>query len=267
MERGLIQKSISILVIALLVSLFLGCGAADLRDLLERMVGSANGDKIAFSRGVDDEEEIYVMNIGGSGQTRLTNSPYSNKYPDWSPDKSKIAFSAGKPITDNEIFVMYADGTSQIQITDNGDEDYRADWSPDGTKIAFSKHASGNNEVYVMNANGSGQTQLIDYPTASDANPDWKYDGSKILFMSNRDTGGGPSTEFEIYVMDANGDNQTRLTTNTDDDRDPVWSPDGSRIVFQSDRDGNYEIYVMNADGSGQTRLTNNIVDDKFPNW
>ena len=72
----------------------------------------------------------------------------------------------------------------------------------------------------------------------------------RIVFSSNRD---GNS---EIYAMNADGSNQTRLTNHSGYDGDPVWSPDGQRIAFTSGRGGNYEIYVMNADGTGVSRLT-----------
>jgi TolB protein len=65
--------------------------------------------------------------------------------------------------------------------------------------------------------------------------------------------------------MNADGSNQTRLTTSGG--ALPDWSPDGSQIVFQSGRDGNNEIYVMNADGSNQTRLTNEPAFDGSPAW
>ncbi len=86
-----------------------------------------------------------------------------------------------------------------------------------------------------------------------------------IAFESMRDG------DVEIYVMNADGSGQTRLTNNPAVDRDPAWSPDGRQIVFASTRDdslvGNVEIYVMNADGSGQTRLTNNPAGDLVPAW
>ena len=71
----------------------------------------------------------------------------------------------------------------------------------------------------------------------------------------------------EIYVMNPDGTDQTRLTNNSDTDQMPTWSPDRTRIAFVSDRDGNDEIYVMNADGSGQTRLTNDEHVDYHPAW
>ena len=84
---------------------------------------------------------------------------------------------------------------------------------------------------------------------------------SKIAFVSNEDG------NQEIYVMDADGSNPTRLTNNPDVDTQPNWSPDGAGLVFVSERDGNQEIYVMNADGSNPTRLTNNSDVDFLPAW
>jgi dipeptidyl aminopeptidase/acylaminoacyl peptidase len=81
----------------------------------------------------------------------------------------------------------------------------------------------------------------------------------KISFDSTRDG------NTEIYVMNADGSQPTRLTDNPAIDRDAAFSPDGRTIAFVSDRDGNSEVYVMNADGSGQTRLTNNTADDFQP--
>ena len=67
---------------------------------------------------------------------------------------------------------------------------------------------------------------------------------SKIVFSSQRE---GNS---EIYVMDANGESQIRLTHHPLHDSQPVWSPDGTRIAFVSKRNaGNIQIYIMDSDG------------------
>jgi dipeptidyl aminopeptidase/acylaminoacyl peptidase len=81
----------------------------------------------------------------------------------------------------------------------------------------------------------------------------------KISFDSTRDG------NTEIYVMNADGSQPTRLTDNPAIDRDAAFSADGRRIAFVSERDGNSEVYVMNADGTGQTRLTNNAAEDFQP--
>ena len=80
--------------------------------------------------------------------------------------------------------------------------------------------------------------------------PSWSPDGGRITFSSIRDF------NSEIYVANADGSGQTRLTDDPARDRAPTWSPDGVRVAFESYRDRKSDIYVMNADGSGLTRIT-----------
>ena len=153
-----------------------------------------------------------------------------------------------------------------------------------------------------MNADGTSQTRLTNN-AATDFDPTWSPDGTKIAFTSNRDG------NLEIYTMNADGTGQTRspttrrrrrarLVAERDQDRvpergrqlrdlhderrrhepdaphqqrgvdtAPAWSPDGTKIAFTSGRDGNLEIYTMNADGTGQTNVTNNAARDVEPAW
>jgi TolB protein len=88
----------------------------------------------------------------------------------------------------------------------------------------------------------------------------------QIAFTSNRDGNN------EIYVMRADGSDQTRLTNDAANDSDPVWSPD-ERYIASSRRQFlglsflPAEIYLMQADGSQQRRLTDNLAEDGEPTW
>jgi Tol biopolymer transport system component len=83
----------------------------------------------------------------------------------------------------------------------------------------------------------------------------------RIAFVSTRD---GTS---EIYAMNADGSEQSRLTVNTAQDVSPAWSPNGQRIAFASNRDGDWEIYTIDADGNGLQRLTDSPGFDGAPSW
>lgn len=230
---------------------------ADARAPKDRVTPSAlqaNG-KIAFTSDRDGNKEIYVMNPDGSGQTNITNHPADDLTPSFRPDGSKIVFESVRDGND-EIYVMNADGSGQTNITNNANFDYEPAFSPDGGKIVFTSERSGNAEVHLMNADGSGVVNLSNHPNG-DAEASFSPDGSKIVFVSTRDGGDG-----EIYVMNADGTNQTRLTTTGGGS--PAFSPDGSKITYTTGGSGiSNAIVVMNADGTNRLQLTNNTANDE----
>lgn len=71
----------------------------------------------------------------------------------------------------------------------------------------------------------------------------------------------------DVWVMDADGSNLTQLTYDPEWDSGPTWSPNGKKLAFQSQRDGNWEIYTMDADGGNPTRLTFDPDWDMYPAW
>ena len=86
----------------------------------------------------------------------------------------------------------------------------------------------------------------------------------KIVFVSYRDG------NDQIYLMDGNGSNQTRLTNNLDSDSGPQFFPDGSKILFlrrteSISRIRFFEIYTMELDGGNLINLSNNNDSDIYP--
>ena len=84
---------------------------------------------------------------------------------------------------------------------------------------------------------------------------------SRIVFASNRDG------DWDIYSMDANGDNLLQLTNDPANDEDPGCSPDGRRIVFRSERNVTPDLYVMDDDGNNVVRLTQDNFLEAHPSW
>ena len=180
---------------------------------------SPRGDKIAFVRRRDGNREIYVMNPDGSGQRRLTRNTVGDRNPVWSPDGRRIAFESNW-----QVYLMNADGSGQRRLTRNGARNFAPAWSPDGQRIAFERRVGREKygscsgcgrastfQVYVMSVDGSEAQMLAQGGTQ----PFWSPDGQKIAFERQSD----------IYVMNADGSGQRKLTRGARRESSPVWSP------------------------------------------
>ncbi len=234
--------------------------------------------QITFASNRDGNLEIYVMDADGGIPRRLTNNSDSDWDPSWSPDGKRIVFVSardghvdGHGASIPDIYAMDADGSNQQNLTNNPNADRSPSWSPDGRRIAFMSDKNGNYDIYVMDADGSNQQSLTNHPF-SDRNPSWSPDGAHIVFSARREghVENEAAITAEIYVMDADGGSQRRLTDNRNNDWDPSWSPDGKRIAFASDRKGNiekFDIYVMDTDGGNQHNLTQHRAWDGAPAW
>jgi len=89
--------------------------------------------------------------------------------------------------------------------------------------------------------------------------------GNRFIFAQKA---GGPSDDnLEIYSIGIDGNNLTRLTTNSFMDLYPVWSPDGGQIAFLSKRERDLDIYVMDADGTDVKRLFDSGGNDADIDW
>jgi TolB protein len=129
----------------------------------------------------------------------------------------------------------------------------------------------GDYEIFTMDRNGSGLRQLTEN-AAFDFDPEWSPDGQKIAFESDR------ALFSEIFVMNADGTEQTQVTANPDFsfDRSPTFSQDGAKIAFESNRavgegvdnpEKDREIFSIKLDGSGLQQLTHDAARDFHPDF
>ena len=118
-------------------------------------------------------------------------------------------------------------------------------------------------DIFVMRPDGSEQRMLTN--TGDNAEPDWSPDGRRIVYsgIDHNDV-----LDHELFVMDADGSENTKLTDMNQFIRAPSWSPDGRWIVFAYvPKPGEFELGIIRADGSQARRLTFNPKTDYDPDW
>ena len=209
---------------------------------------SPDGTRIAFVSERDGNKEIYVMDADGKNQTNISKNPGPDDEPAWSPDGREIAFHTKRAGVIG-IFVMEPDGKNVELVVGGAAVLGWPTWSPDGKKIAFDKGQG----ICVMDIVSKEQTMLTN-EQAQDWWPAWSPDGAKIAFSSERD--GNP----EIYMMNADGTDQKRLTKVPDRDLFPDWTSDG-RIIFNRAS----AVHIIDPDTKEQRPLSGNGV--LFPDW
>lgn len=211
--------------------------------------------KIAFVVKQGSENKIYVMNASGTDVIYLANCLAGECYPSWSPDGTKIVFERHE--SGATLYSIDADGSHIKRLSPPQSRDVRPSWSPDGSKIIFthvvtpSDKGIPDTEIAIMNVDGSNIKTILASNGTFNIEPRWSPDGSKIVFMSNREGG------QHIFTMNPNGTDVKKIS-DKGANGDPAWSSDGSKISFGSNREGGSKlnIFTMNADGSGLQQVT-----------
>ncbi|MFC1846594.1 TolB family protein [Chloroflexota bacterium] len=228
------------------------------------------GDTLAFSQQFDgdanENEEICTLRIGDGEFSRITYNDLMDIYPVWSPDGTRLAFLSWRD-KDLDIYVMGNDGSNQMKLYDSGGHDADIDWV--GSSIVFTSGS----RIWIMQDDGTTPLRITDPPDAGvwgNANlPFGDYDsrlspdGRKIAFERLEDDV-SPHGNYNMFVVNADGSDETRLTDSGYSQGIVSWSHSGDKLVFvvgAIGNEGKYDIFMMNSDGSNIT----NINPDYFP--
>jgi TolB protein len=264
---------------------------------------SADGRKLIFQSTRDSHQcdQIYSMNIDGSGVRMISNGEGRTTCSYYFPNSSRVLFSSthlgGKQCPPRpdfskgyvwaiyptyDIFTARPNGTELKQLTRTPGYDAEATISTNGKKIVFTSMRDGDLDIYSMDINGRNVRRLTN-ELGYDGGPFWSYDGTQIVYRAHHPSTDKDKTDYqdllkqnlirptslEIWVMNADGSNKRQVTRNGKANFAPYFFPDGKRIIFASNMDDpkgrNFDLYTINVDGSGLQRVTFNNTFDGFP--
>ena len=205
-------------------------------------------------------KKLAIMDQDGFNVRTLTDGSDIVLTPRFSPNSQEVTFMAigkGTP----RVY-LYNIETRQREIVGEFDNmSFAPRYSPDGQHVIMSlQDADGSNSnIFEMDLRSRQNQQLTNTPAINTA-PSYSPDGSQITFESDR---GGTQ---QIYVMNADGSGQNRISFGDGRYSTPVWSPDGQYIAFTKQANGKFAIGVMKPDGSGERILTEGF-HNEGPTW
>jgi hypothetical protein len=224
---------------------------------------SPDGQQIAFTRW-RDPRGVWVADAAGGNERRVFDWSEA-RWPSWSPDGGQIMFSrqhGGRTGDKQRCFwgfcfdipakphwnvgVVHLDDNSLYEPPPPDSQISLApSWSPSGDQFVY----SGEHGLVIQTVDGAVSYPITD--DGRDTSPAWSPNGKRLAFTRRQ------HDHWEVYVVDADGRNLTRLTDTPQrpdgqpgNSAAPAWSPNGKSIAFLTDRAGKWEIWVMRANGS-----------------
>lgn len=209
---------------------------------------SHDGTRIVFAAKVENNFEIFSVEVASGRLTQLTNSAGENGDPSWSPDDKRIAFSSTRD-GNSEIYVMRADGTEPQRITHHAAADERPAWSPDGSRIAFVSTRDGDRDVYTLRVEDARLERLTTGAHATRDGVRWSPNGAYIAVQTaERDN-------YDIQIVRMSDGQRWTVAGTPAYDGQFSWSSSSDQLAFISGRDGFDAVYVTDLSGK-QSRLS-----------
>lgn len=211
---------------------------------------------ILFQSDADGDDEIYALTKDGI--RKLTDNGWSDQYPRWSPDGTRIAFSAN-PKGNFGVFAMNPDGTGIEVLVDTPADETEPAWRPDGSGLAFTR---GDEESWAIDFATRAESRLVPGFSRTHGILNFSPAAPLAAFTGKRTMG------WDVFGVDLASGRVTPLTSGGKSCR-PRFSPDGRTLAYVSHiSDGWGDVWTMKPDGSAKTRVAGTDARaDYFPSW
>jgi Tol biopolymer transport system component len=241
---------------------------------------SPQGDRMVFLSNRGGKMSIYLMDvlegkvtrklIQGESDVNFEELHFLEPGFSWSPDGQKITLAAKAGDAD-ALYIYDLSSEKYEQYKFGLDGIFSTSWSPRGDEIAFVGQKDGASDIYLFSLNTKKITNITD-DVFSDKDPSWSPDGQKIVFTSDRGDyplGKFPPAAFDIsrhdfqnddlYIMNRDGSDLTRLTDSETAESGAIFTPDGKRLAYVSELNGISNIYMYNLETHDSYPVTNLI--------
>lgn len=240
---------------------------------------SPDGKKISFQAVPLGEKgyQIYTLDLETKELVKISRDALNCTCSYFHPSEKKILFAASPVDVASygdkykwdftpymNIYEANLDGSEAVQLTFGPAYHAECAYSPDGNEIVFASNESGSMNLYVMNRDGSCVRRLTHTDHCYNGGPFFSPSGDKIIYRADPEE----KDLLQIYVMDRNGENRTKLTDNNAVNWAPFWLND-SIIAFTTSIHGhrNYEIYLLSLLTGNTLRVTHHPAFDGLPSF
>ena len=259
--------------------------------------------RLAFVDNATGHKEIYVSDLDGHNIKKITSDKSIALFPRWSPSGEKLMYNSYKDGEGPLLYMKDLHSGAESKVSSRKGLNIGAAWVQDGKTLAITLSQGDNPDIYHIDLKGNIISRLTDH-WGIDISPSFSPEGDKMAYVSNRS--GSPQIHilemkdgkearltfegkyntspswsklnriafsgmyngrFDIYTVNPDGSNLTRLTDNQGNNEEPCWSSDGRYIIFSSNREGKYQLYLMNANGQNQRRLFSKSGSQTSPSW
>jgi dipeptidyl aminopeptidase/acylaminoacyl peptidase len=229
---------------------------------------SPDGSTVIFARGFADmmrdqsQSNLWVIGLNGDRLRQLTDGPWNDSSPVWSPDGKRIAFLSNRSGS-SQLHVMWADTRETLQLTRLERAPGGITWSPDGSQIAFTAFMPDDGSPLPVRLPPVPRGAQLARGAVVVDRPSWGSDGS------------GPTTKGYTHVFSVDaivGGKPRQITTGDYNHSAPAWAPDGRTMYVSGIRKpdaaylrGDSEVYAVRLDTLAVTPLTDRAGPDGNP--
>ncbi|MBV8806121.1 MAG: Tol-Pal system beta propeller repeat protein TolB [Sinobacteraceae bacterium] len=200
----------------------------------QRFVGTPGALRNAAHR-VSDVVYEKIIGIRGAFATRI----------------AYVSVAGEPPQQKFQLIVADADGENQRLVLESRYPLMSPSWSPDGQWLAYVSFENKKSAIWVQLVR-TGERRQVSARAGINGSPAYSPDGKKLAL-----TLGGSGGNPDVYVLDLQTQNLTRITDDPAIDTEAVWAPDGKTLYFTSDRAGSPQIYRIGVNpGDRPKRIT-----------